>query len=274
MGIHGEPGAERQILPPGGNSNLTDEMISIVCSRVNDALAAKQELVSTCMSLAVMVNNLGAVSQAEMLIICKAVSDYIFGAQASVLNGNRFPVRMYSGSFMTSLQMTGVSVSCFMIPSDNGHMDQLLREQTCLTAWNPGFDLSPPSERNVLLAPTTRPRSVYRPSPVIGTVDGMSRGGLNSRTENYIIAVTTALLGHVNEFSAIDRKTGDGDFGDTGMAFISFQLHASEDVLPSVIDLLTSVSCCEITIAFVFMSMQMGIVCSQFGEGVTEFGQT
>lgn len=246
MGIHGEPGAERQLLSQGTKSNLANDIISHVCSRLNAALAAKQELAMNCTGLAVMVNNLGAVSQAEMLIVCKAVADYIFSAEASILNGKKFPVHMYSGSFMTSLQMTGVSISCLMIPSDNGHMSQLLHEPpSSAVAWNLGFQLRPPSERTMILAPVAESRSTpvtgsravpnaavyhaspqsaarnaqYSPSNITldgGRATGTSQSGLHARTEAYIIAITTALISHANELTSIDRKTGDGDFGDTG----------------------------------------------------------
>lgn len=245
MGIHGEPGAERQVMSQGAMSTLTHDVVSLVCRRLNDALQAKHELTSTCTALAIMVNNLGAVSQAELLIVCKGVSDFLYGAEASVMNGNIHPVHMFCGSFMTSLQMTGASISCFMIPSDNGHMDHLLHEPTSVIAWNPGFQLRSASERTVLLAPIPRGRSapashvgvpnaaVYHASPqgantysphgavANGIRAGTGPSGLSLLTENYIIAITSALISHANELAALDRRTGDGDLGDTG-TFSSF----------------------------------------------------
>lgn len=251
MGIHGEPGVEKQIIPQGAMSNLTNDVIASVCTRIDTALQAKLEVTTSCTALAVMVNNLGAVSQAELLVVCKAVSDFLFGANAPIFNGTRHRVHMFQGSFMTSLQMTGVSISCFMLPSDNGHMEQLLHEITPVTAWNPGFHLLPPSERRVIIAPGANARrtnigtdpnrspGVYlttpqtqhygeRGSPYSSPHNGAagsmasSHSGLNPRTEKYIIAITTALIQHANELGNLDRKTGDGDMGDTGAFTLQF----------------------------------------------------
>lgn len=250
MGIHGEPGAEKQIIPHSARSNLTNDVISSVCTRIDVALQTKLELTKSCTALAVMVNNLGAVSQAELLIVCKVVADFLFGANAPIFNGTRHRVHMFQGSFMTSLQMAGISISCFMLPSDNGHMEQLLHEITPVTAWNPGFQLLPPSERRVIIAPGASARrtigtdpnrnsGVYLTTPQTQEYGARvspyssprnegagsmasSHSGLNPRTEKYIIAITTALIQHANELGSLDRKTGDGDMGDTGSFTLQF----------------------------------------------------
>lgn len=150
MGIHGEPGAETLNLVEVDKSNFTRDLIGTVCRRLDQALSTIPELPALCTGLAIMVNNLGAVAQSEMLIVANAVAHYLYNANATVLNGSRHHVRLFVGSFMTSLQMTGVSISCFMLPSDYGIMEQLLISPTASPAWSSGFILTPPAERMVI----------------------------------------------------------------------------------------------------------------------------
>lgn len=242
MGIHGEPGSDKQLLSQLDDSNLTHDLIAEVCTRLDTALQLKHELAPRCQGLAVMVNNLGAVSQSEMLIVCKGVSDFLYNANAPIMNGKVHQVRMYHGTFMTSLQMTGVSISCFMLPADDGFMEQMLHAPTMCCAWNVGFPLHAPEQRLVILRNPADVRrgvavgasadvydhamsrelgglaSVYGPSvaPVGGAV---SQSGLARLTEKYILSITAALQKHCDELGSLDRKTGDGDMGDTGASF-------------------------------------------------------
>lgn len=248
MGIHNERGVARRI-SEYGHASFTSGLIADVCGRIDHALQQRHDVVADYASLAVMVNNLGAVSQTEMLIVNKCVADFIYGANARVFKGAK-SVHMFTGSFITSLQMTGVSVTCFLIPNDGGHMAQLLHAHTTVTAWNPGFRLLPPAERFIVVAPgvdtghlphPTGPQysapsplvsyavqqpGVYSTPPSYGgsPLNGAARGsrgsdshsGLSPRTKRYIIAVTSALIQHANELGKLDSRTGDGDMGDTG----------------------------------------------------------
>lgn len=130
--------------------SLTSNLVTTICRRLDRALTQKMELASRCTKLAVMVNNLGAVPQAEMLIVMKTVADFLYDGNANVLNGNLHRVHLFVGSFMTSLQMNGVSVSCFMLSKDINDMETFLHARTECTAWNAGFELFPPSQRAII----------------------------------------------------------------------------------------------------------------------------
>lgn len=129
--------------------NFTHDLVSIVCSRLDQAMH-ELDGASSSTGLAVMVNNLGAVSHAEMLIVAKAVTDFIYQKDAGVLNGNKRQIHLFVGTFMTSLQMNGISVSCLMLPMNGGIMEQLLHASTVCTAWSPGFELLSPSRRSIV----------------------------------------------------------------------------------------------------------------------------
>lgn len=208
MGIHGEPGAEKKSLSKTDKSSFTNELVNDICTRLDEALKSKTKVAESCQSLAIMVNNLGAVSQAEMLIFCNAVALYLSSGKGSILDSNQYKVQMYAGSFMTSLQMTGVSISCFVLATNDDLMEQCLRAPTESSSWISGFQLQTQNERRYIT-----PSAPSNSTAAEGTV---SSSGLSMRTENCIIQITSTLLNHYEELAALDDKTGDGDFGDTG----------------------------------------------------------
>lgn len=274
LGIHGEPGAETILLSQLDQNNFTNDLVARVCRRLDEALVRKNELAPYCTGLAVMVNNLGSVSQAEMLTICNAVSNFLYGGNGKVFNGYLHSIYMLTGTYMTSLQMKGVSVSVFMLPDDHGLMSQFLYAPTACTAWVPGFLLQPPEKRKIvsrITQPSARASNMYvphgpvggpsspftpphprsAPAPTVsnsnsqapqrlgkqGKPPGVYAGaksavphsgtGLSKRTEMNILAITSTLQSHSDELSSLDRKTGDGDLGDTGKRFLLFQIAAN-----------------------------------------------
>lgn len=239
MGIHNEPGIEQRRISKGDQDNFASSLISEICQRVDDALAKRPALVEHAHTIAVMVNNLGAVSQAEMLILNKSVADFIYSGKGKVLRGTK-PVHMFSGLFMTSLQMNGVSITAFLIANDDGDMEHLLHTTTNVLSWNTGFRLTPPANRVVVvppgidirtvpqgIAPTVQEdqvlASTYIPAGMRSTatetvLENVTRdgSGLSERTERYIMMIIAAVTRNAEELNRMDRRTGDGDMGDTG----------------------------------------------------------
>eukprot|EP00731_Ephydatia_muelleri_P027864 Em0019g737a len=98
LGIHGEPGAQRTKLKP------VDEVVATVFEHMT------QQTPGYCyfkpeagMEVALVVNNLGGTSNLELLIVTNAAIRYLVDAMKLKV------VRVYVGSFMTSLEMAGVS---------------------------------------------------------------------------------------------------------------------------------------------------------------------
>lgn len=189
---------------------FANDLLSNVCQRLEAAIGFRPDLVSSTSSLAVMINNLGAVSQAEMLIVSNAVASFLYSRRGTILNGYNRPVQLFVGHYITSLQMYGISVSIFLLPNNNGDLfNRLLQAPTTCTSWTPGFTLQPPEKRTVIPIAGFQ----FEGGPSSRHIDG---SGLSQATEKNILAVTDALLSRCSEFAAIDQKTGDGDFGDTG----------------------------------------------------------
>lgn len=211
MGIHGEGGVEKKVFPKNAMSSFTSDVVTTICTHLDVALQEKLKQTSSCSALAVMVNNLGAVPTTEMLIVRKAVADFLFSKGAPVFNGQRYNLHMFEGLFMTSLQMVGISISCFMLPCDDGDMERLLHASTTVDAWNCGFPLLPSSERRVIPALSSRTSREANKST--------KRTGLDPGTKMNISAITASLLDAAEDLTTLDRKTGDGDMGDTGTFF-------------------------------------------------------
>eukprot|EP00178_Gracilaria_changii_P016894 TRINITY_DN483_c0_g1_i5.p1 TRINITY_DN483_c0_g1~~TRINITY_DN483_c0_g1_i5.p1 ORF type:complete len:455 (+),score=58.14 TRINITY_DN483_c0_g1_i5:408-1772(+) len=216
MGIHGEPGAERQTLQQHNMMQFTRNLVFEICRRLDAALSQKQELVSICTGLAIMVNNLGAVPQSEMLIIAQEVSDYLNNGNGQVINGNIYPVHLFIGSFMTSLQMNGVSITCLVLSEKNEILEQLLHIPTACESWSRGFKLRPPSEMSSLFKLSSPSKVEQENGQSSGPATDDSKSGLSLQTEKYIEAITHSLLAKCGELGTLDRLTGDGDLGDTG----------------------------------------------------------
>lgn len=209
MGVHGEPGAETILISHFEPASFTTQLVNHICSRLDLALSTNVGAQDDVCTLAILVNNLGAVPQSEMLIAAQAVSDFLFQGTGDVMDGNKHDVYMFIGSYMTSLQMNGLSISCLVIPNtaNSSHMRDMLLAPTTCWSWNAGFKLPPPSQRIFLSEGTKELTSSFQMAP---DSDG-------NRTEICISAITSALLERCEEFGQLDQRTGDGDFGITGM---------------------------------------------------------
>jgi dihydroxyacetone kinase len=105
LGIHGEAGVKRAKVKPA------DEIVAIML----DHLVNSQSYLSLTAGdqVAVVVNNLGGTSRLEMSIIARAVIQYLVQTKSIAVE------RCYVGSYMTSLEMAGVSVTVL-------HVDDVL----------------------------------------------------------------------------------------------------------------------------------------------------
>lgn len=242
MGIHGEAGVSRRSLGTFTGSYFTRDLISTMCENINTSLEQKKEAVKDCTALAIMVNNLGAVARCETNIVAKAIGDYLFDGNGSVMNRN-LPVYMFNGSYITSLQMVGISITCLLLPKKEP-MEEYLNKPTLLSSWTSGFKVTPPSQLQILvqsqsheaetsIVQTTKPdgfktilastqrESGKRAWGIDSITDDHNdndeiESGLSKSTENIIMVITNALLERSDELGILDGKTGDGDFGLTG----------------------------------------------------------
>jgi dihydroxyacetone kinase len=174
LGIHGEPGAKKALVTP-------------VASIVNTMVAELQNHLQGESSLAVLINNLGAVSNLEMGIIVKSLMDSPLGERISLLFGPHH--------LMTSLDMNGFSLSC--LPLSNALKEHLLIPVPNVPAWKPGVS----------------PLLKVRPLPLgIGRTFTPSK---NPQVLARIERICHALIAAKSELNLMDRAVGDGDTGTT-----------------------------------------------------------
>src|SRR6202050_722098 len=100
LGIHGEPGVKRMELQPA--NQLTETLLSEILQRGS---------FGNLRGVAVMVNNLGATTEMELAIVARHA--------ASFLAVKGFTVeRIYAGTFLSSLDMAGISISVLGLNED------------------------------------------------------------------------------------------------------------------------------------------------------------
>jgi triose/dihydroxyacetone kinase / FAD-AMP lyase (cyclizing) len=184
LGIHGEPGIRRG--PIETADALTDRMLNAIL--VDLAPAAGSRLV-------LMVNNLGGTPTMELAIVARRA--------VAVLEGLSLRVeRIYVGTFLSALEMAGVSLSILSIDDDRlARLDSVTDAPAWPNAANrPRKRLAPPPEPAVSDAVT--PPSVPPPSTALGRA-----------LETAIRAATDALIDAAPRLTELDQAVGDGDLG-------------------------------------------------------------
>jgi len=184
LGIHGEPGVTRTKLQPA--DQLTETLlIRILKGREFDAQKR----------IVIMINNLGATTEMELAIVARHA--------AAFLEKSGFTVeRLYAGTFLSSLDMAGISISVLAV---NDEWLRWLDAPTAAPAW--------PN------AAKQRPRAVsLRSAPPAGakrsfTAREKAVSDLGKNVERAIKAACDALIEAEPELTELDRITGDGDLG-------------------------------------------------------------
>jgi dihydroxyacetone kinase len=144
MGIHGEPGREKSTL--SRDNNAATQVASVLAAGVLGAIqpfihqhppkasktgssggGAAAEVVPHhhLPKLVLLVNNLGALPMIEMGIMMKEIIDSLLASTTTTGGHAQYDiVRVFQGSFMTSLDMNGLSVT--LLPIFDHYNDDLL----------------------------------------------------------------------------------------------------------------------------------------------------
>ena len=198
LGIHGEPGVKRTRLQ--GANDLTETLLTEILKhgRFGDEKR-----------VAMMLNNLGATTQMELAIVARHAVPF--------LENKGFTVeRIYAGTFLSSLDMAGISISLL------GITDEWLRwldAETTAPAW-PNVSQQSPGKAETRIA-TTISENMSAP------ISEGAQTEAGRMVQRAIEAACNALIDAEKELTELDRVTGDGDLG------ISMK-RAAEDVLAAV----------------------------------------
>jgi len=184
LGIHGEPGVTRTRLQPA------DQLVETLLAEIQKRGSYGDEK-----RVVMMINNLGATTEMELAIIARRAVPF--------LQGKGFRVeRMYAGTFLSSLDMAGISMSVLDV---NDEWLRWLDAPTTAPSWpNP---LKQHTRRAQAQAESKASRAA-KPASVksVQTETG-------HRTKRAIEAACLALIAAEGELTEMDRITGDGDLG-------------------------------------------------------------
>lgn len=114
MGIHGEPGIWRGILPSA--DEIADEMLQRVTSELNLKNGDR---------VSVMVNSLGATPHEELFILYRVVARQIAKKGVTI-------VKPLVGRFATSMEMTGASLTVLKLDEE---LESLLNADADCPFW-------------------------------------------------------------------------------------------------------------------------------------------
>jgi triose/dihydroxyacetone kinase / FAD-AMP lyase (cyclizing) len=184
LGIHGEPGVIRTKLQQA--DQLTETLLGRILMARNFGDSKR---------IVVMINNLGATTQMELGVVARHTAMFLEKGEFTV-------ERIYSGTFLSSLDMAGISISLLGVSDE---WLQFLDSPTTAPAW--------PN------AAKQRPRQLkLHSAPVIRTTVGPKRkqnsqSDLENKVERAIEAACNALIEAEPELAEMDRITGDGDLG-------------------------------------------------------------
>ncbi|XP_040039119.2 triokinase/FMN cyclase isoform X2 [Gasterosteus aculeatus] len=190
LGIHGEPGIKRSKVASA------DEVVKTMIDHMTNPVSQSHLPLKPGDSVVVCVNNLGALSCLEMAVVTRAAVMCLEGRGVVV-------ARVMSGSFMTSLEMAGVSLS--LMRADQETL-RLFDAKTGAPAW-PNLSSVCVSGRDYVTDP---PAASGRPQD-----DAHSDGPLSPVMRAALERVCSTLLEKRDELNALDRAAGDGDCGDT-----------------------------------------------------------
>ncbi len=184
LGIHGEPGVRRAELQAA--AELTETLLNEILRHGSFGEEKR---------VAVLVNNLGATTEMELAIVASHA--------VSFLEERGFTVeRIYAGTFLSSLDMAGISISVLGVKDEWVHW---LDAETTAPAWP-----------NVSKRQPGRPQTRITPETKIEVSSGAPKEAeseVGRRTRQAIEAACQSLIKAEPELTELDRITGDGDLG-------------------------------------------------------------
>lgn len=181
LGIHGEPGVRKGLL------RTADEHVDEIVEAIVEAHSLE-----TRDRVAVLVNNLGATTTMEMALVARRA--------VAALESRKIGVeRVYAGTFMSSLDAAGISISAMRL--DEKRL-KLLDAATLAPAW-PRSSL----DRRRTLADGTIGSQPHL------LVNGEKPRPANTEASRTIETACKAIIEASNSLTELDRAVGDGDLG-------------------------------------------------------------
>jgi len=204
MGIHNEAGAQR-VSPVPPLTVLIDILLDLLLSKKDPERGFLPTQGSGKDNVVLLVNNLGGVSELELAGIAREVVTSLVGRGVSVQ-------RLISGTFMTSLNMPGFSLTLLLLPLSSSDFspssDDILRLLDASTS-TPGWKWTSGA------APSTPSAPPVPPSERAADQRQRVRAQDVSGFERSLEGACNALDKAESEITKMDTVSGDGDCGLT-----------------------------------------------------------
>jgi dihydroxyacetone kinase len=185
LGIHGEPGVRR------GPLEGADALVAHLLERI---LADRS--LADARRVALLVNNLGGTTMMELAIVARRAVQLLEDRKDLLLE------RVYAGTFMSALEMAGISLSVLKLDDSRlARLDAL----TSASAWPRPAERGRRS-REAPVQKGPEPPRVSR-AAVAPTTD------VGRRLDLGIRAVADSLIAEAARLTSLDQAVGDGDLG-------------------------------------------------------------
>ncbi|WP_182084129.1 dihydroxyacetone kinase subunit DhaL [Aureimonas sp. ME7] len=178
LGIHGEAGVERVAWRP------VDDLVALLLNRVLDGLDVREG-----QPVALLANNLGGTPAMEMDLVARAA------LKAADARGVRVE-RLWTGTFLTAIEMAGCSVSVLRLDDD---LLSALDAPASAPPW-PGKGVRPRVDLPLVEVPR---EAAGAPEPAAP----------NPAVVAAIRAAAERLVAEESRLTDLDRQVGDGDLG-------------------------------------------------------------
>lgn len=189
LGIHGEAGVQRYKMMS------CDEVVRIMIDHMTNEASKSRVVLQPGDSIIIIVNNLGGLSCLELQIVASTVVHLLES------RGLRIE-RAMTGSFMTALEMSGVSLT---IMKTTAELVRLFDKDTSAPAW--------PRVQCVQVTGQTR---TIQCAPENAQPERTEPVAINVQVYQRVLKhVCSSLLALKDELNDLDRASGDGDCGNT-----------------------------------------------------------
>lgn len=174
LGIHGEPGVTTL------DTQNVDQLVETMMAKLGEKVKGE---------VAILLNNLGGVSELEMGIICSTIlNQKPVGVTPKLLVG--------PSAFCTSLDMKGFSITMMQLSPE---VETALKAPVSVNAWKEPVQIA---EAKVIKAKKTIPPFECQPSH-------------NEKVEKIVRVICDCLIEKEDELNLLDSYVGDGDTGYT-----------------------------------------------------------
>ncbi|XP_067902156.1 triokinase/FMN cyclase isoform X2 [Heterodontus francisci] len=190
LGIHGEAGIERIKMISA------DEVIEKIIDHMTNPSNESHLSVQAGDHIVLIVNNLGGLSCLELSIVANSAVKYLESKEVII-------ERAYIGSFMTSLEMGGTSLTLMHVDSEQL---KLLDSRTLAPGWTIAGKHSLARKCKTLNAPSLEPENTDTPP---------GSGPFVDKARSVLDMISTTLFQMEEELNELDREAGDGDCGVT-----------------------------------------------------------